>query len=112
MALADRLIGEIAEADTLLITLPIHNFGLPTALKAWIDLIAVPRVTFRYTEGGPVGLMTGKKAIVVVASGGTKVGSPIDFATPHLRHVLKFIGITDVEIRTAAEILDPLAKAA
>ncbi len=96
LALSDTLISEIEKADTILIGLPIYNFGVPAALKAWIDLVARAGVTFRYTESGPVGLLTGKRAIVTVASGGTEAGSDIDFATPYIRHALKFIGITDV----------------
>ena len=96
LALSDSLIEELAEADTLVIGTPIYNFGVPATLKAWIDLVARVGVTFKYTENGPVGLLEGKRAIVIVASGGTPVGSDIDFATPYLRHALKFIGITDV----------------
>lgn len=98
LAFSDSLVAEIEKADTLVIGMPIYNFTIPTGLRAWIDLIARARLTFRYTEEGPVGLMTGKKAYIVVASGGTKIGSDIDFATPYLRHALGFIGITDITI--------------
>ncbi len=96
LALSDSLIEELVAADTLVIGTPIYNFGIPATLKAWVDLIARVGVTFKYTENGPVGLLEGKRAIVLVASGGTPVGSDIDFATPYLRHALKFVGITDV----------------
>ncbi len=96
LALSDSLIKELVEADTLVIGTPIYNFGIPATLKAWIDMVARVGVTFKYTENGPVGLLEGKRAIVLVASGGTPVGSDIDFATPYLRHALKFIGISDV----------------
>ncbi|MCL4142967.1 UNVERIFIED_CONTAM: hypothetical protein GTU68_015964 [Idotea baltica] len=86
----------------------IYNFSVPAALKAWIDLVARARETFQYTENGPVGLLQGKKAYVIVASGGTKVGSEIDFATTYLGHVLGFMGITDVKIVAADQLmLDP-----
>ncbi|MEM7499017.1 MAG: NAD(P)H-dependent oxidoreductase, partial [Pseudomonadota bacterium] len=98
LTLSETLIGEIEAADTLVIGVPIYNFGVPAAFKAWIDLIARARRTFRYTENGPVGLLEGKRAILVVASGGTEVDGGIDFATPWLRHVLGFIGIHDVEV--------------
>jgi len=101
LALSDELVAELQAADTLVIGLPIYNFGLPAALKAWIDLVARAGVTFRYTAEGPRGLLTGKRAIIAVASGGTEVGSDIDFATGHLRHVLGFIGIEDVQFITA-----------
>jgi FMN-dependent NADH-azoreductase len=94
--LSDTLIAEIKAADVLLIGLPIYNFGVPASLKAWIDLVARVGVTFAYSETGPKGLLEGKRAIISVASGGTEVGSDYDFATGYLRHVLGFIGITDV----------------
>ena len=97
LATADALIGELADADVVVIGAPIYNFGVPAALKAWVDMVARARLTFRYTENGPEGLLTGKKAYVVVPSGGVPVGSEVDFATPYLRHALAFIGITDVK---------------
>ena len=84
LALSEELIAEIEAADTLIIGLPIYNFGIPGALKAYIDLIARARRTFEYTPNGPKGLLTGKKAYIVVTSGGTEAFSAIDFATPHL----------------------------
>lgn len=101
LELSDRLVAELKSADVVLIGLPIYNFGAPAALKSWIDLIARVGETFRYTENGPIGLLEGKRAIVTVASGGTQRGSDIDFATSHLSHVLKFIGITDVSFVSA-----------
>ncbi|MFT5363141.1 MAG: FMN-dependent NADH-azoreductase [Dinoroseobacter sp.] len=98
LALSDALISEVMAADTLVISLPIYNFGLPSSLKAWIDQIARAGITFKYTPDGPVGLLEGKRAYIAVASGGTEVGGPIDFATGYLRHVLGFVGITDVQI--------------
>jgi FMN-dependent NADH-azoreductase len=98
LTLSEDLIGEIEAADTIVIGLPIYNFGMPAALKAWVDLVARARRTFRYTEYGPEGLLTGKKAYIVVSSGGTEAFSDIDFATPHLQHVLGFIGIKDVTV--------------
>ncbi|NSY39681.1 FMN-dependent NADH-azoreductase [Leisingera sp. ANG59] len=101
LALSDSLIAELKQADTIVIGAPIYNFSVPSTLKAWIDLVARVGVTFRYTESGPIGLLEGKRAIVAVASGGTQAGSDIDFATTYLRHVLGFIGITEVEIVAA-----------
>jgi FMN-dependent NADH-azoreductase len=101
LALSDELVEELRAADTLVLAMPIYNFGVPAAVKTWVDLIARARVTFRYSEAGPVGLLTGKKAYVVVASGGTEVGGAIDFATPYLRHVLGFVGIDDVTVIAA-----------
>lgn len=98
LALSDTLVGELQAADTILIGLPIYNFGVPAALKAWIDLVARAGLTFRYTADGPKGLLDGKRAIISVASGGTEAFSDIDYATTHLKHVLGFIGITEVEV--------------
>jgi FMN-dependent NADH-azoreductase len=105
LALSDTLIAELRAADTLVIGLPIYNFGVPATLKAWVDQVARAGVTFRYTEHGPVGLLEGKRAIVAVASGGTEAGSEIDFATGYIRHMLAFIGITEVEFVTADRLM-------
>lgn len=101
LSLSDALIAELKAADTLVIGLPIYNFGVPANLKAWIDLVARAGVTFRYAENGPEGLLSGKRAIIAFASGGTETGSSIDFASGYLRHILSFIGITDVEFVSA-----------
>lgn len=105
LAESDALVAELKAADLLVIGVPIYNFGIPAALKAWVDLVARARVTFRYTEQGPVGLLTGKRAYLAVASGGTPVGSAIDFATGYLRHVLGFLGITEVEVVAAERVV-------
>ncbi len=108
LALSDELVEELRAADTVVIGLPIYNFSVPAAFKAWIDLVARAGVTFRYTENGPEGLLTGKRAVLAIASGGTAVGSEIDFATEYARHVLSFVGITDVAIVAADRMaLDP-----
>ena len=104
LAESDALVAELQEADVLVIGAPIYNFGIPASLKAWVDMIARARLTFRYTANGPEGLLAGKKAYVVIASGGVPVDSPVDFATPYLRQVLKFVGITDVEIIAADQL--------
>ncbi|NNE79849.1 MAG: FMN-dependent NADH-azoreductase [Silicimonas sp.] len=101
LELSDQLIAEVQGADVLVIGMPIYNFGVPATLKTWIDQISRAGVTFRYTDTGPVGLLEGKRAIVSVASGGTKVGSEMDFATGYLRHILGFLGITDVQFIAA-----------
>jgi len=105
LALSDTLIAELRAADTLVIGLPIYNFGVPATLKAWVDQVARAGVTFRYTEHGPEGLLQGKRAIVAVASGGTEAGSEIDFATGYIRHMLAFIGITEVQFVTADRLM-------
>lgn len=104
-AIADELIAELQAADTIVIASPIYNFGPPASLKAWADLVARAGTTFRYTATGPEGLLTGKKAYLAIASGGTPVGSDIDFMSRWLTFFLGFIGITDVEIVAADGIM-------
>lgn len=104
LAQSDSLVGELQAADVIVIGSPIYNFGIPAALKAWIDMIARARLTFRYTSTGPEGLLTGKKAYVVIASGGVPVDSAVDFATPYLRQALGFVGITDIEVVAADQL--------
>ena len=96
LATSDGLIQEIKDADTLVIGISMYNFGIPTSLKAWVDLVCRAGHTFQYTEKGPVGLMVGKRAIVVIASGGVPLGSPMDHASTYMTTMLGFIGITDV----------------
>ncbi len=104
LKLSDQLIDELRAADTIVIGVPIYNFGVPAALKSWIDLISRVGETFQYTETGPVGLLEGKRAIIAVASGGTPVGSDMDFASGYLRHLLGFIGISDVTFIAADQL--------
>lgn len=101
---SDRLVEELERNELIVISTPIYNFGIPASLKLWVDQIARAGRTFRYTDTGPVGLLSGKRAVILVASGGTEVESEIDFATPHLRQVLIFSGITDIEIIAADQL--------
>ncbi|GAC15768.1 FMN-dependent NADH-azoreductase [Aliiglaciecola lipolytica] len=98
LSYSDALVAELKSAEALVIATPIYNFGVPAALKAWIDMIARARETFQYTENGPVGLLEVKKAYVIVTSGGTQLGSEIDFVSSWLHHILGFVGIKDVQI--------------
>lgn len=99
LAFSDTLVAELLQADTIVIGAGMYNFSVPASLKAWIDQVARVGVTFAYTETGPKGLLTGKKAIITVASGGSEIGSEYDFASNYLRFFLGFIGITDVTIQ-------------
>jgi len=101
LADSDALVEEVKAADVWVIATPIYNFGVPASLKAWFDQIARARLTFRYTGQGPEGLLRNKKVYILVATGGTEVGSAIDFATPWLKFVLGFLGISDVEVIAA-----------
>ena len=110
LEVSDELVAELKAADTLVIAAPVYNFTVPASLKLWIDQVARAGVTFKYTESGPEGLLENKRAIIVVATGGTQVGSDADFQTPYLKHFLAFLGITDVEIYAADGLMGPQAE--
>lgn len=105
LKLSDAIVEDISSHDTIVISTPIYNFSAPAVLKAWADLVARVNKTFSYTENGPIGLLNNKKAYIVISSGGTKVGSDIDFFTPWMKHFLKFIGITDVNFIAADQLM-------
>ena len=102
---SDDYVNELKAADVLVIATPIYNFNVPAALKAWVDLVARARETFRYTETGPVGLLKNKKAYIIVTSGGTALQSEYDFVTAWLTHILSFIGIDDVTYLDASALM-------
>ena len=102
---ADELIEELKGADTLVFSVPVYNFSVPATVKAWADLVARAGTTFQYTANGPEGLLTGKKAYIAIASGGTPIGSEVDFMSPWLKFFLGFLGITDVEMVAADGIM-------
>lgn len=95
---ADRLTAELQEADVLVLGVPMYNFSVPSQLKAWFDHVTRAGVTFRYTENGPVGLLSGKKAYVFTTRGGLHRDRPEDTVVPFVTTVLNFIGITDIEV--------------
>ncbi len=102
LALSDELLAEFAAADMVVISAPIYNFTIPASLKTWLDHLARVGVSFQYTENGPEGLLQNKRVVVLLASGGTPVGAPYDFATPYLKQMFGFLGVTDVEFIGAA----------
>jgi len=102
LSLSDALINELREAEIIAMAVPIYNFNVPAAFKAWLDLVARSQETFKYTEHGPVGLLENKRAIIIVTSGGTKLGSQIDFVSAYLKHVMGFIGIHKLTIVDAS----------
>jgi FMN-dependent NADH-azoreductase len=108
---SDALIAELKAADTIVIGVPMYNFGIPSTLKAYFDHVARAGVTFKYTEKGAVGLLTGKKAFLVVARGG--VYGDAHAHTSYVRDFLAFLGITNVE-RVYAEglAISPVSKEA
>lgn len=98
LAFSDELIDEIKQADHIVVTTPMYNFGIPTTLKSWIDLICRAGVTFQYSADGPVGLIRGKRVDIVITTGGVPLGSPVDFVSGYLKQVFGFIGIVDLNI--------------
>jgi FMN-dependent NADH-azoreductase len=102
LAVSDKLIAELQEADEIVIGVAMHNFGIPSTLKLWIDQVARRGKTFAYGANGPEGLLKGKKATFVIASGGAYgAGTPMasyDFVEPYLRAVFGFLGITDIKV--------------
>jgi FMN-dependent NADH-azoreductase len=94
---SDTLIDELHRADVIVLGLPMYNFGVPSTLKAYFDHIARSGKTFTYSEKGPKGLLTGKKAIVFATRGGLYAGTPLDSQTGYVRDFLRFLGIEDVE---------------
>jgi FMN-dependent NADH-azoreductase len=97
VAYSDTLIDELKRADVIVLGLPMYNFGVPSQLKAYFDHIARVGVTFKYTEQGPAGLLTGKKVYVFAARGGIYAGTPLDTQTSYVRDFLRFLGMTDVQ---------------
>ena len=96
LQVSTELIDELKAADTIVFGTPMYNFSVPAYLKQWIDYICRAGVTFRYTANGPEGLTGVKRAFIVTASGGTPIGSDMDFASRYLEQVCRFIGIEDV----------------
>ena len=94
--ISDSLIEELQTSDTLVIAMPMYNFGVPSTFKAWVDRVARAGVTFRYTENGPVGLLKNKKVVIVAARGGLHAGTISDSQTQYLTSFFNFIGLEDI----------------
>lgn len=108
IAVADEAIAELESADILIIGAPIYNFGVPSGLKSWMDLVTRAGRTFQYTATGGEGLLANKKTYITSASGGVPIGSEMDFATPNIRTLLEFLGITDITLIGAGGLMiDP-----
>ncbi|MCL1125169.1 FMN-dependent NADH-azoreductase [Shewanella surugensis] len=112
ITLSNRLVQELKAHDQIIITAPMYNFTIPTQLKQWIDLVARAGVTFKYTNEGPVGLLTDKKAIVITTRGGVHRNATSDHLVPYLKTVLGFIGIDELDIVYAEGLAmgEPTAK--
>ena len=96
-AYSDALIGELKRADVVVLGLPMYNFGVPSMLKAYFDHVARAGVTFRYSETGPVGLLTGKQVYVFATRGGMYAGTALDSQSTYIRDFLGFLGMRDLE---------------
>jgi FMN-dependent NADH-azoreductase len=105
LAPSDELIAELEAADEYVLGVAMHNFSIPSVLKLWIDQVVRAGKTFVYSESGPEGLLHGKKASILVASGGIyEAGTPaaaFNFIDPYLKTILGFIGVTDLRWITA-----------
>ncbi|HEX8046298.1 FMN-dependent NADH-azoreductase [Rhizobium sp.] len=95
-ARSNELADELIASDILVIGAPMYNFSVASQLKAWIDRVIQPGKTFRYTETGPIGLVDGKKVVIVSTRGGSYLSAPMDFQEAYLKTALGFIGIKDV----------------
>jgi FMN-dependent NADH-azoreductase len=104
LAFSDELVDEVLDADELVLVAPIYNFGVPAAMKAWVDQVVRADRTFRFTPEGVEGLTAVKRAWIITASGTTPAGSETDFNTTYLRTVLGFIGIHHVEVIAADQL--------
>ena len=103
--LSDKLVKELKESDVIIISTPIYNFGPPATLKAWSDLAARVKSTFKYSsDGKQIGLLENKKVYLVITSGGTKINSKEDYLTPWLKYVLNFFGIKNIETISADQM--------
>jgi len=105
LSLSDSLLAELEQADQYVFGVPMHNFGVPSVLKLWIDQIARVGKTFSYANGKPKGLIIGKKATFIIATGGiydaqTQMAS-FNFVEPYLRSLFGFLGLTDATFLTA-----------
>ncbi len=119
VSIAEAVMAEFLAADVLVIGAPMYNFSIPSQLKAWIDMISVAGVTFKYGANGPEGLAGGKRAVIVATAGGQHAGTPTGIAhIDYLRVLLGFLGITDIRVIAAEglamgpEVRDPALAAA
>jgi FMN-dependent NADH-azoreductase len=94
--LSDTLIAELQNSDTVVVAMPMYNFGAPSSFKAWVDRIARAGITFKYTEKGPVGLLENKKVIVIATRGGAYKGTEKDSQTQFLKDFFSFVGLDDI----------------
>lgn len=104
LAMSEELVDELLSARELVLVAPVYNFGVPAAMKAWIDQVVRAGRTFRFTPTGPVGLVPARRAWIVTASSGTEIGGEQDFNTTYLRAILAFVGVPVVHVVAAQQL--------
>lgn len=102
---SEELVDELKVADIVVIGVPMYNFTIPATFKAYLDLVVRSRLTFRYTENGSKGLLSDKKTYIIATTAGTKLFGPLDYMSDYLRHILGFIGISDLEFIAADSLI-------
>lgn len=98
---SEAYIAQLLSADVVVIGTPMHNFGIASVLKTWIDNICRAGRTFRYTETGAIGLLSNKRVAIIVGSGGLYSQGPykdFDHSGPYLKSILALLGLTDITI--------------
>lgn len=95
---SDALIAELKCADIVIVGAPMYNFSIGTGLKAWIDLIVLAGEPFKYTQSGPIGLLSDKPVYIIITTGGTVLGGNFDYASNYLTHIFRFMGINNLTI--------------
>jgi FMN-dependent NADH-azoreductase len=104
LELSDKMVKELLESDIVIIGVPVYNFSIPASLKAYIDMITRSGVTFKYVDGAPKGILKNTAVYIVVTSGRTPLYSDLDFVSGYMKHILGFIGITDLRFIEATQI--------
>lgn len=114
LRISDTVIDEVIAADTIVISTPMWNFGLPSVLKAWLDHLSRAGRTFSFIDGAPKGLLDSKKKVYFIISSGSRFSSgpfaPWDFAVPALKAVLGFLGLSNVEVIRVEGTNDPVSR--
>jgi FMN-dependent NADH-azoreductase len=101
---SEVVVSELVSSNALIIEAPMYNFTVPATLKGWIDQICRANLTFKVGPEGFKGLLNDRPTFVIVTTGGVPIGSPYDYLTPYMRHILGFIGITDVTFFDSAQL--------
>jgi FMN-dependent NADH-azoreductase len=104
LELSDKMVKELLESDIIIMGVPVYNFSIPASMKAYIDMITRSGVTFKYIDGAHKGLLNNTTVWIVVSSGGVPLYSELDFVSGYMKHILGFIGITDLRFIDATQI--------